>query len=127
MKYAVVGSRKFTDYEYLKSVLDKFDDIDCIVSGACKGTDTLSEDYAKENNIPTIIHEADWKDFSEPCKIKYNQYGAYNCLSGLSRNTKIVNDCDILIAFIYGKSSGTKDSIKKAEKSGKEVIIMEVG
>jgi len=27
---------------------------------------------------------------------------------------------------IYGKSSGTKDSIKKAEKSGKEIIIMEV-
>jgi len=34
MKYAVVGSRKFNNYELLKDVLDKFDDIDCIVSGS---------------------------------------------------------------------------------------------
>ena len=124
--YAVIGSRKFTDYKLLKSTLDKYDDIGCIVSGGANGADSLGKLYADENNIPTIIHKADWKNMSEPRLVKYNQYGAYNALAGHKRNTLIINDCDIVIAFIKGKSSGTKDSISKAKKQNKEVIIIEV-
>ena len=123
MKYAVIGGRDFDNYELLKSTLDKYDDIEYIVSGRAKGADQLGELYAKENDIPTIIHKANWKDMSEPCITKYNGFGVYNALAGFNRNTLIIEDCDIIIAFWNG-SKGTKDSINKAKKMNKEIIII---
>lgn len=60
MKVLVCGGRHFSNYSILSSVLD-----DClakcdyreeveIVSGGCKGTDTLAEKYATENNYEGI-------------------------------------------------------------------------
>jgi hypothetical protein len=124
MKYAIIGGRNFNDYELLKQSLNEYNDIDLIVSGAANGADELSEVYAKENNIPTLIHKANWKNMKEPCVRKSNQYGEYNSLAGLNRNSLIIKDCDIVIAFWDGKSRGTKDSINKAKKAGKEIIIV---
>ena len=126
MKYAVIGSREFTDYSIVKRELDKYKDIDWIVSGKCKGVDSLGERYAEENGIPTIIYPADWKDFNEPCIKKTGKYGKYNALAGFNRNQKIINDCDVVIAFWNMVSNGTKDSINKAKKANKKVIIVEV-
>ena len=124
MKYAVIGSRTFYNYELLKDVLDRYDDIERIVSGGAIGCDSLAEHYAKENNIPTIIHKANWKDLSEPCKIGHNQYGEYNKLAGFVRNQQIINDSDIVICFWDEVSNGTRDSVNKAKKAGKKVIII---
>ena len=47
----VAGSRTFTDYELMKSKLDKLlinhNDV-VVVSGGARGADTLAERYAKE-------------------------------------------------------------------------------
>ena len=108
MKVAVVGSRNFNNYELLKETLDKLN-ISLIVSGGAKGADSMSEVYAKEHGIETLIFKPDWS------------LGRH---AGFLRNENIVNNCNVLVAFWDGKSSGTKHSIDLAYKKNKVIKIV---
>ena len=109
MKVAVIGSRGFNDYELVVKTLSNLH-ITLLVSGGAKGADTLGEKYANEHDIPTLIFKPDWETHGKA--------------AGMIRNTTIVDNSDIVVAFWDGESSGTKDSITKAEKKGKKVIII---
>lgn len=111
MKVAVVGSRNFSDYNLLKSTLDEYyPKISLIVSGGAKGADSLSELYAKEEGIRTLIFKPDWQKFGRA--------------AGMIRNKDIVNNADMVVAFWDGKSRGTKDSIDYGTKLGKVVKVV---
>lgn len=113
MKLAVVGSRNFNDYELLKSKLDsihKRKPITCIVSGGAKGADSLSERWAKENGIETLIFIPDW-----------NKHGKR---AGFLRNDDIIQNSDNVVACWDGISKGTKHSISLAEKYKKPLLIV---
>jgi hypothetical protein len=109
MKVAVIGSRTFNDYELVKETLTKLD-ITLLVSGGAKGADSLGERYANENNITTLIFKPDWERHGR---------GA-----GMIRNTDIVKNSDIVVAFWDGSSKGTLDSIRKVEKLNKGLMII---
>lgn len=124
MKIAVVGSRTFKDYSLLKSVLfDKH--ITLLISGGAGGADHLAEEYASDNNLPTLIIPADWENLKDkPCKIKCDKQGKlYNSLAGFNRNKKIVEAAELVIAFWDGRSPGTKNTIEHAKTLGKKVEI----
>jgi hypothetical protein len=127
MIYAVIGSRSFNNYSLLEEVLNEYHDLTEIVSGGASGADSLASKYAREKEIPLKVFKPNWQDFSEPCIIKTNHYGDFNALSGNKRNQLIIDSCDKVIAFWDGESRGTKDSINKAKKQNKEVIIVKVG
>ena len=67
IKLAIVGYRNFTNYDNLKTVVDlwvqKYGIPNCIISGGCKGADTLAERYANENNIKMTIFYPDRQQF----------------------------------------------------------------
>ena len=127
---AIVGSRDFNNYEYLKFELLKYINkrldstvvpgepyrrVDLginIVSGGARGADTLAEKFANEFGFKTIIFKPDW-----------NLYGRS---AGFIRNRKIVENCDILFAFQINKSKGTQHSINLAKELGKEVYVFEI-
>lgn len=109
MKVAVIGSRDFYGYDLVKETLSTID-ITLLISGGAKGADSLGEQYANENNIETLIFKPDWKK--------------HGPAAGPIRNTDIVNNANIIVAFWDGESKGTKDSITKAEKLNKEVVII---
>jgi hypothetical protein len=109
MKVAVIGSRNFNNYELVKETLTNLD-ITLLISGGAKGADSLGERYATENNISTLIFKPDWKRYGR---------GA-----GMIRNTDIVNNSDIVVAFWDGTSKGTLDSIRKVEKLNKGLMII---
>ena len=118
MVLAIVGGREFNDYELMKESLEPYKGkINLIISGGRRrdeiGADTLAIRYAQEHGIPFKEHYADW-----------DQHGK---AAGPLRNTQIVFDCTHLIAFWDGKSTGTKDSINKARRTGKKVTIVEYG
>ena len=79
-----------------------------------------------KKHIKKLIFKANWKDMSPPCVVKQNQYGEYNALAGMKRNTYIIENSDLVIAFWDGKSTGTKDSINKAKLLNKEIIIIKI-
>ena len=113
MKLAVVGSRDFNDYGLLKSKLDaihKRKPITLIISGGAKGADSLSEKWAKENNIETLIFIPDWNKFGKR--------------AGFLRNEDIIKNSDAVVACWDGKSKGTKHSIDLAKKYEKSCLIV---
>lgn len=111
MKLAVIGSRGFDNYELVEQVLSDYKDkVSLVISGGAIGADTLGEQWAKNNNINTVIYPADW--------VKYGKR------AGFVRNNDIIYSCDVCVAFWDGESRGTLDSIKKAESMGKEIILI---
>lgn len=111
MRIGVVGGRNFDNYEYFKDCMSSMsiDDNDILVSGGAKGADSMAEYYAKEMGIPCLVFKPD-----------YNKYGR---AAPMIRNGDIVENSDIIVAFWDGKSGGTKNSIERARKKNKQVII----
>jgi hypothetical protein len=113
MKIAIIGSRTFSDYELLSTTIKNYLsehqlNVQSVISGGATGADSLAEKFALENNLKMIVHKPDWKRFGKK--------------AGLVRNTIIIENSDLVFAFWDGKSSGTKDAITKAKKTGKNVI-----
>lgn len=113
MKLAVVGSRTFNDYEmlckYLNTIHSK-EPITYIVSGGAKGADKLSEKWALENDIPTIIFYPDWEKFGRK--------------AGFLRNNDIITEADKVLACWDGVSNGTKNSIELAKRQNKKCLVV---
>lgn len=111
-RLAVVGSRTITDYNFVKGLLDKQkDNISLIVSGGAKGVDTLAEQWANENEIPTKIFLPDW-----------NTYGSK---AGYMRNVFIIKECDICLAIWDGVSKGTTHSVNLCKKDKKPYLLVD--
>lgn len=106
---AVIGSRDWTDKKAIFDVLDKNKEkIKMIVSGGAFGADSIANEYAKKNGLSILIHYPDWLKGKT---------------AGFERNTKIIQDSDIILAFQLNSSRGTQDSIDKARQLGKKVIV----
>lgn len=111
MKVAVIGSRNFNDYEKVKQVLST-KNITLLVSGGAKGADTLGQKYAEEHDIETKIFLPDWEKYGKK--------------AGFLRNSDIINESELVIAFWDGFSKGTLDSLKKAKKGNKNILIINI-
>jgi len=111
----IVGSRQRNGNNDLQCCREAFDAVfeigDRIVSGGCsKGGDRFAEIIAKERGLTIIIHYPDWNGQGR---------GA-----GFIRNTKIMEDADVLIALVANdRKGGTEDTVKKAMKLRKKVLL----
>lgn len=125
IKLIVAGSRRFNDFELLKSevvmfiaeaVSDKFANPENaslkieIVSGGATGADNLGERFAKERNDKLKIFTADW-----------NTHGKK---AGYLRNRQMAEYATHCICFWDGKSKGTKMMIELARQNGLHTHIV---
>jgi len=114
MNLGIIGGRDFDKYDVLRHQIDPIRsnyDISCIVSGGARGADSLAERYANEYNIKTLIFKPDW-----------DKYGK---AAGFIRNSDIINNSDLVIAFWNGNSKGTLDSINKALNTKTNIIVLD--
>ena len=95
MKILVFGGRHFDNYEFVASILDRFEPTH-IVHGAASGADTLSGRYAHLNRIPCTPYPAHWKRKDPRTGRIYIDRGA-----GTKRNKRMLADSkpDLLIGF----------------------------
>jgi len=113
----VVGTRRrdsSSDFKECERIfLSVYEDGDHIVSGGCpKGGDKFAEIIAKKHQIPIKIYYAQWEKLGK---------GA-----GFARNGDIARDADVLVAVVSkDRTGGTEDTIRKAEKMGKNVVLVE--
>lgn len=112
-KIAVIGSRSFSDEEYMRRVLFEKEKLHAeehvLVSGGAPGEDFLAERISKVEEIPFVLYPANWE--------------RHGRRAGMLRNIAMIQYVDEVIAFWDGKSSGTQHSINLAEKFGKPVRI----
>lgn len=115
-KLAIIGSRDFTDWDIFNNALDEhieeYGIPSGIISGGCKGADKMGAQWARDNSIPLTEFLPDW-----------NRYGRS---AAFHSNIDIIEAAQQVIAFRVNMSPGTTDTINKATKKGKDVIIWEI-
>jgi predicted Rossmann fold nucleotide-binding protein DprA/Smf involved in DNA uptake len=115
MKVAIVGSRDWSNYGMFKHYMDQFSrhiSIDLIISGGARGVDSMAYNYAVERGITFVCHPPKPED-GYPAKF-------------FRRNLRIVEHSECVIAFPKGKSTGTRHSIRLAEKLKKTCYVVEI-
>lgn len=104
-RVAIVGSREFKRLESVRKFVESLPITTVVVSGGAKGVDTVAEFAAARRGMKTMVILPDY--------VKYGKRAP------LIRNDKIVEDCDELVAFWNGESTGTLDAMRKAKAAGK--------
>jgi|TARA_R100000093_G_scaffold70606_1_gene44146 hypothetical protein len=114
-KVAVIGSRRFDDYERLSStILELLPNFESrilhlnveFVSGGASGADQLCQRFAKEKGCCIKIFYPNWVEYGNK--------------AGPLRNQEIVNYADMIIAFWDGRSKGTKHTLTLAKQMDKK-------
>ena len=109
-RVAIIGSRTFSNPKLLATVMEEYRErITLIVSGGADGADRLGAKWARKNGIETKIFEPNHKKYKH----------AYH-----HRNRLIVENCDLVVAFWDGHSTGTEYTIKYAKTMGVPVRVV---
>jgi uncharacterized phage-like protein YoqJ len=117
---AVVGTRNFTDKDTFKRIINEVITIEGtpnkIVSGGAIGADTLAFEWAIENNTEILVFKPRYEDFPKEKR----------WMAPKERNTTIVDNSDIVLAFWDMESNGTRDTINKSIKKGKKIYLYNI-
>jgi len=117
-KIIIAGSRKFDDYDFVKSKCDHLlraisdyplSDIE-IVSGGALGADRCGERYAKEKGYRLKIFKPDW--------------AKHGVAAGPIRNKEMAEYATHCICFWNGNSKGTQDMIHQIEIRRKPIKVI---
>lgn len=134
MIVGLIGSRSYMNVARIKAVIEKYiekygaENL-IFVSGGCPdGADCLAKNLVLDMGL--VYKEFPPKHSSYNCycvlpKENYNK--PYHVSNFFDRNGQIAEYVEHLIGFIvHGiKANGTKDTLKKATKLGKKVLVLE--
>lgn len=113
MKVIIAGSRTINSITLVEQAIEESGfEITEVVSGKAEGVDKLGEFYAEKNDLYIKSFWADW-----------HRYGK---AAGPIRNRQMAEYADALIAIWDGKSKGTLNIIKEANKKGLKVFVKDV-
>ena len=110
MKVGIVGSRHYKEparvIEYVRSLPPRAS----IITGSASGVDAAATKAARENGIAVQVMPASFEEMADASK-------------AAARNQRLVDACDVLVAFWDGSSKGTRATVERALDSGKEVHV----
>ena len=119
MKIAVVGTRKYTDYEAFKKALDKvlvgLPQGQCItiISGGAKGVDQMAQQAAREYGFDFVLFKP--YHLIDPT-VEYSPKYFF------TRNKQIADNADLVVAFWDGESSGTRHIVEYCQRNRKSYM-----
>jgi hypothetical protein len=120
MRTIIAGSRDITTIDLDTIIRKSGFQITEVVSGCCRGIDQLGQVWAHKNYIPIQRMEAQWHNKKSPT---YNPKLGYDPQAGPTRNLKMAQYSQALIAIWDGKSTGTANMIQLAHRYGLKVYI----
>ncbi|MBD5344891.1 MAG: DUF2493 domain-containing protein [Bacteroides sp.] len=116
MKIAIVGTRNpGVSYQEWESILiSKINasEFSLVISGGSKGIDTYAKLFAVRHHIPLMEH--------------LPEYSKYGRKATFRRNSQIVREASIVIAFPSPDSKGTFHSIREAKRLSKQHIVVTI-
>ena len=118
MTILVCGSREYNGYDYMANFLDDYikakglkkgEDVR-IVNGDARGADTLATSYSMQRGYKLSVYPANWK--------------RYGIAAGVIRNKIMLDEAkpDVVVAFPFSRSRGTRHMMRIATEAGVEVI-----
>lgn len=115
MKVGIVGSRSFPQLELVNWFVQELPEGITLISGGAAGVDATAADAGRARGLQVLEYLPDLTGLDA----KHEYAKAY-----YSRNQRIVDDSDCIIAFTEKQAGGTWDTIKRARRSGKPVKII---
>ena len=110
MKVAIVGSRHFVAPDRVVDYVRSLPARASIITGSASGVDAAATKAARERGIPVQVMPASFEELADASK-------------SAARNQRLVDACDVLVAFWDGASKGTRTTVERALDSGKEVHV----
>jgi len=110
LKFAIVGSRHFADPARVTEYVGALPRGASIITGSASGVDAAATKAAREKGIPVQVLPASFEELADASK-------------AAARNQRLVDACDVLVAFWDGSSKGTRTTVERALDSGKEVHV----
>ena len=110
MKVAIVGSRHFAAPDRVVEYVQSLPARASILTGSASGVDAAATKAAREKGIPVQVMPASFEELADASK-------------AAARNQRLVDACDVLVAFWDGASKGTRATVERALDSGKEVHV----
>ena len=110
MKVAIVGSRHFADPNRVAEYVRSLPKNASVITGSASGVDAAATKAARECGMAVQVMAASFDEMSDATK-------------AAARNQRLVNTCDVLVAFWDGSSEGTRATVERALDSGKEVHV----
>ena len=112
-RVGVVGSRHFPDLERVAGYVRDLPAGASLVTGSATGVDATVARAARERGLPVRVVGASFEE-------------ARDADAAASRNQRLIDLCDVLVAFWDGSSPGTRRTVERALDSGKEVHVFTV-
>lgn len=109
-RLGVVGSRHFPDLERVIRYVRDLPSGSSLVTGSASGVDATVARVARERGLPVRVLGASFEE-------------ARDSGAAATRNQRLVDLCDVLVAFWDGASQGTRRTVERALDSGKEVHV----
>ena len=110
MRVAIVGSRRFSDPARVTDYVNSLPPRASIITGSASGVDAAATRAARTRGIAVRVLPASLEELDDAGK-------------AAARNQKLIDACDVLVAFWDGASKGTRATVDRALDSGKEVHV----
>lgn len=110
LRVAIVGSRRFAEIGRVTEYVNSLPPRTAILTGSAGGVDAAATKAARSKGIPVQVLPASFEEMSDAGRAAI-------------RNQKLIDACDVLVAFWDGASRGTRATVDRALDSGKEVHV----
>jgi predicted Rossmann fold nucleotide-binding protein DprA/Smf involved in DNA uptake len=110
VRIAIVGSRRFSEPERVSDYVNSLSPRASIITGSASGVDAAATKAARTRGIAVQVMPAGFDELGDERK-------------SAARNQRLVDACDVLVAFWDGTSKGTRSTVDRALAAGKEVHV----
>lgn len=110
MRVAIVGSRRFSEPDRVNDYVNALPPRASIITGSASGVDAVATRAARAKGIAVQVMPAAFDELADASK-------------SAARNQRLIDACDVLVAFWDGTSKGTRNTVERALDSGKEVHV----
>lgn len=134
MRVGIVGSRSYTNEKRIRVVLEKYiekygaENLEVVSGGCPDGADSLAKDLALEMGLVYKEFPPIHANHNSYCVLPKENYNKpYHVSNFFTRNGQIAEYVDHLVAFVVNgiKANGTNDTVRKADKLDKKVLVLE--
>jgi hypothetical protein len=110
MRVAIVGSRHFAAMDRVTEYVNGLPARASIVTGGASGVDATATKAARARGLAVNVLPMSFEEVRDSAVAE-------------ERRTKLVDSCDVLVAFWDGGSPGTRATVERAIDAGKEVHV----
>jgi predicted Rossmann fold nucleotide-binding protein DprA/Smf involved in DNA uptake len=110
LRVAIVGSRRFSEPSRVNDYVNSLPPRASIITGSASGVDAAATKAARAKGIAVQVMPASFDELADAGK-------------SAARNQRLVDACDVLVAFWDGSSKGTRATVERALDAGKEVHV----